>query len=407
MFSRIVFTLGARVLSAALGIFSAIIVARLLGVEGQGRYSVFLATVFLGAQFLNFGVQSANTFFVGSNKKLRHRLLSNSLLVAFFSSIIWIIFIEAFPLITGHSAFDNNFLKYISYFFLPIELLFGYFQALALGMASFRLYNSIDILRKMLFLGALVALISLDVLTLFNALVALCISSLLGVLAIGISLFERRIERPSLPVFKVTFKYGVWIYVATLMSFLILRSDLIMLNYFVGVRESGYYSIAVSLGDALYLIPTSVAAVLFSKYSNESEIMGKWISLKKTTVVLLLGLIPLCIGVFFFSRTLISTLYGEEYLNAAGALEVLIPGILFLSIATQMQSFLAGINAPFLNAFGAFLVFLLNLVLNFFFIPKYGAVGAALASTLSYAIWAVLSFYLCLRKVGQNDSRAI
>jgi O-antigen/teichoic acid export membrane protein len=77
--------------------------------------------------------------------------------------------------------------------------------------------------------------------------------------------------------------------------------------------------------------------------------------------------------------------YGSQYIPSILPLNLLIPGILALSLTKPAAVFVAyqfGLSKVNLQA--AALGLLLNLVLNLFLIPRYGILGAALASTISY-----------------------
>jgi Na+-driven multidrug efflux pump len=81
-------------------------------------------------------------------------------------------------------------------------------------------------------------------------------------------------------------------------------------------------------------------------------------------------------------------------------LQVILPGIVFMVIFRVLSGQIAGMGKPQLSiyVFGPALV--LNIILNFILIPPYGALGAAIATNISYALGAVGYWIIFARETG-------
>jgi O-antigen/teichoic acid export membrane protein len=90
-------------------------------------------------------------------------------------------------------------------------------------------------------------------------------------------------------------------------------------------------------------------------------------------------------------------LFGAQFVPAGAALLAILPGILAMSVQLILGSALSGRGRPLPVTLGAGIGLLLNVVLNLMWIPRYGIVGASLASSVSYSAVAVVVAVAFLR----------
>jgi O-antigen/teichoic acid export membrane protein len=94
---------------------------------------------------------------------------------------------------------------------------------------------------------------------------------------------------------------------------------------------------------------------------------------------------------------IITTIYGAEYINAAGALKILVWSTAIIFIGTvQTHTTRASHREGFTAAIVASSA-VLNVVLNFILIPKYSYYGAALA-TLASELFTFITHYRYMAK---------
>ena len=94
--------------------------------------------------------------------------------------------------------------------------------------------------------------------------------------------------------------------------------------------------------------------------------------------------------------------FGASFVAASPALLALLPGILAMSIQLVLGSALSGRGRPLPVTVGAALAFVVNVVLNLLWIPRYGIVGASLASSVSYAVVTLVVIVAYLRITGSR-----
>lgn len=184
-----------------------------------------------------------------------------------------------------------------------------------------------------------------------------------------------------------------------LLLFLHLRLDMFMVEAWMGPEALGHYSLSVILGETLMLATDAVAlAILPGQVANTLAEAGMR-ALRAARANLVIGA-SVATAWAIVGGTVVRLVFGAEYLPAVLPMLVLLPGMVLLG----MQR-VAG--APVLRAGrpGIMLAIYLasltcNLVLNTFWIPRWGLVGASAASTLSYTISTVLFLAWVARLAG-------
>jgi O-antigen/teichoic acid export membrane protein len=119
-----------------------------------------------------------------------------------------------------------------------------------------------------------------------------------------------------------------------------------------------------------------------------------------STRILAMGILPVVIGVSFFSKEIILFVYGADYLPSASALALLIWALFFIFINAPVGNIVATSNM--MHAFLPYAIgnTLLNIVLNLFLIPKYSFWGASFATVFTECTGFVLQLYFANRVLG-------
>jgi O-antigen/teichoic acid export membrane protein len=106
--------------------------------------------------------------------------------------------------------------------------------------------------------------------------------------------------------------------------------------------------------------------------------------------------LAMVVAVGVAAQWLIPVLYGSEFTDATTALLLLLPGFFALAIETVVMNFLAGDGSPPIVYWGPFIGLVVNLGANMYVIPRWGIDGAAVTSSVGYAVVLalVLGYYL-------------
>jgi stage V sporulation protein B len=191
----------------------------------------------------------------------------------------------------------------------------------------------------------------------------------------------------------------VRLYPGNLAQFLNYRLDVFLVAFFLTPVEVGFYVTATTLAEKLWEIPHAIRTVLLYQVAARDAKVANFTTARVSRVlVVLIG--SICLLVALVSYPLIFLLYGADYLPAAPALILLMPGIWALGIGKLLVTHLAGLGQPEVGTLGAIISLSLTFILDFLLIPRLGILGASIASSAAYSLSALVISVLFLRITG-------
>jgi O-antigen/teichoic acid export membrane protein len=191
------------------------------------------------------------------------------------------------------------------------------------------------------------------------------------------------------PVLKSLLRYGLIYSVSTVFMLLHVRIDILILARMTSMEQLGYYSLAVAIATN-WQIPFSVGGVIISKSAGSENLDVKNANIAKLLrVAFLLGLASYLI-LYFMAPVVVQVLYGIEFMPGVVLIRALLPGILLLILSNILSSRLAGDGKPQIFMYIAIPSLIINIILNFLWIPEFSALGAAYATDVSYAFQALV-----------------
>jgi O-antigen/teichoic acid export membrane protein len=398
-------TFATRILLVAAGLATSVLTARALGPEGRGLCAVAATIGTLGAQFGNLGLHASNTYYVSRDRSLLPALVGNSLLVSFAGGSFGAVAAWTAVSIWPGLAPVRGWLLVLALAGIPLGLAQMLIQNLLLGIGEVRAYNAIDVAAKIgwvCLIGLLILLRPVTPEIIVGAgMVTLAFSLVWALRHLRGHLKQRPAARLSL--FRETIRYGFKAYLAAFFAFLVLRIDLLMVQYLVGAEAAGQYSIATSMADFVRLLPVVVGTILFPELSAMPSQAERWRLARKATVLMGLLMLVVVIVAAVLAEPLVRLLYGPAFAPAVPAFVWLMPGTFFLAVEVVAVQFLnsSGFPKQVVGIWGACSV--TNISLNLWAIPRYGAVGAAVTSSASSLLVLVLVLRFIERAVRTHD----
>lgn len=166
------------------------------------------------------------------------------------------------------------------------------------------------------------------------------------------------------------------------------RIDQIMIKDMIGVESVGLYDSAVRISELWYFLPTMIVSSLFPAIINAKNTSPE-IYYKRTKKLFGLVLAITALTSLFtavFSRELILVVFGAGFIGSIGILNVYVWSNIGTSLTLVTQQMLIAENFVKISSLVVFIGMIFNVVLNIFLIPVYGAIGAAIATLISYFI---------------------
>lgn len=390
---NVIHTIFTRGLLVSMGLLSSIIITRGLGPTGKGLYALVVAAIAIGSQFGNLGLHASNTYFVAQNKRLLGFLHKNTVVISILTGTITslIIFLIHW-LKPNFFDLEHQFLPFVL-FGVIFSLLSLLLRNLMIGIQKIKVNNYIELLTKFLVTSSIVLLYILDIISVQYVLIIAILEYIIWTFYLSKKLQQFSSPKGSISVklFKKNLNYGLKAYVMGLFGFLVISSDIFLVNYYLEKEQVGFYSTAVQLATQLMMISTIVSTILLPKLSSVNNLSEKYRLNKRVINYMTVLLFFICLIGYIFADQIMVLLYGIEFLPSARIFRILLIALFFLSIESIMVQYLAAIGMPIILVFYWAVVFMINLMLNILFIPKYGEIGAAYSSLIAYGlIWVFI-----------------
>lgn len=182
-------------------------------------------------------------------------------------------------------------------------------------------------------------------------------------------------------------------------SYLIEQSDRIMIQKLDSLSAAALYSVAYTVGGLVKIITSAISNTLIPS-------LYRWLErkdfrvLNKNIITLMLGVTALVILVALAGPEVVLIFGGEEYLPAVNVIPPVAASVFFSFLYTIVA------NVEFYyekNKFAmkiSVVCAVINVVLNYMLIPKFGYVAAAYTTLFSYLVFAVghIIYVNCLLK---------
>lgn len=186
---------------------------------------------------------------------------------------------------------------------------------------------------------------------------------------------------------KNVYKTGIVTMVVMLLINVNYYIDTIMLNAISNTYHMGIYSVAVTFANMFLLIPDAFKEVLFGDSIKKDF---RKVTVINSIKISLLASIVILIGFIVFGKFMIEFLYGAEYAPSYSLTLILFIGSLFMIFFKILQPVYISHGSQKKAAIFLSISATMNIVTNYFMIPKYDSKGAAMASAVSYGVCGVL-----------------
>lgn len=370
-----------------------------LGAYNYGIWTQVKTTLIFLIPFFTFGTgQAIVKFLAGENdrNRIRDDYLS-CLFAALAASSLAAFFCFSFSDIFSVWIFGNNEFKALTRIF-AVLLVFESGNALLLEyLKTFRLMKIYfkTLLAETIFELSIIAYSIFKEYGIIGAVVSLLISRLVFVIIrtirIGASIgfaFPKFVNLRKYVSFGIPFVFSSFFF------FMLNWGNRYFINYFLGLKHVGLYSVAYFLSYTITIIAAPIGYILLPTISScvrKSEKEEAIIYLKYSLKYFFMAGIPLIFGICFLSKEILVMFSTPDFLGVREYLPALTIGIFIfqLGVIGEYVNMVFGKNTLILAVYGVLMVF--NTVLNMALIPATGAKGAALAMFLSYVCYGLFN----------------
>ena len=397
IFKNIVTLIGGQGFNLVLSGFSTILLARYLGTLRLGEFGAVYAYLGLYSWLTTFGLETILTRQVARDRERAGSILLTGVLVSsLFTLGALAIALAAAPLF----GYDRTMRSLLLIGAVDILLLAPLRLPGIIFQVDLRQWYSVSIglIRQFVWLGVLAALAYAGA-GLSTIILGRTFTALLEVALILLATYHKGfLARPwrMLPEEAMGFlRYGFPVAVSTLAVGIYHRIDQVMLHKMVNDQELGNYVATVRLAELVNLLPVAVMASLFPILSRTAMADDQFrqylrLSFRSLMAMAFAG----CMFATLFAGPIVHLTYGVKFSSGAAILAVLIWSEVPIFFGVVMANGLVAKNLqnylPLATGVGA----MVNVGLNLFLIPRWGAMGAAWATNISYTLAGMLIYLL-------------
>ena len=270
----------------------------------------------------------------------------------------------------------------------------GYF---CLGQERTSGYNFYRVLQPALFSLFLVALLFTSSRTVRVVTLLWLISNLLPIIpaintfvSAGAKLFDFGTR-----FLRAAFAFGFQSQLGSVTQFLQHRVDVLLVGYFLSIRDLGVYSVAVTIAELLWYVPYAVGPVLLPHIAGSSAEHARRVTPAFCRACLALNTL---LGLLLFSgSTLLIPILLPAFRASIPVLWLLFPGTVFATLFKILSADFTGRGCPLDAFYPALATLLLQGLAGLVVVPSYGMLGAAILVSAAYIFNSAASVWLYCR----------
>lgn len=374
-------------LSNVSSVFLGIVVARYIGSYNYGLYSTAVVVSGLFALFADFGFSELLVREASRDEKQVGPHLGSALLAYSILSVILYVVMMEYAHIAGYSDFV-----------IQLIAISGFSGFCARGwriwQALFRVHQRLDLQAKLEILAALLRALLIPLVVLFQlnvfefVVVSAVISGVVFIchILVVVRLFRLRLTTAhTLRHLIAAVPFGL----SSALFFIYSQTNILVLSFMATPDATGGFA-AVSrvliLASELPVIVFSSTLLprMFKSYYEDPEELRR--TCRSSLKYMLCSGVVLSFFLLAYGRTLILTIYGQGYLHATAALQILSVSVALRYLSTGLDAILTAIDRMRDKLIVQAVVAVINVILNILLVPMYSMNGAAISTVISDGI---------------------
>lgn len=380
-----------------------VILSRLLGAAGFGLYSAILVVPLMVIGFTQLGIKRSTIYHIGNKLLPEGNIVSALFILLIYTSTLSIVICGTVYFFSSSQSFDPLIIVLVL-LTIPLLLTNVYAGGVFLGKDEISRASVINAGPTILILVFTVVFVWILKMSVLGAFLAILVANIL-MFIYNYHVFFNEYR------YTITWKYheslmksmvklGLVNAIAVFIMQLNLRMDILMLKKLSTLEEVGFYSLAMQIAEQLWHVPYAIETIILSRSANsnnDKQVHRTVASIFR--VSLIIGVLG-GILIFFVAPPLVPLVFGKEFIPSITMIQIVLPGILFLVGFRILNSRLTGMGKPQIAIFTFLPALIINFIANLFLIPRFGGVGAAWATNISYGIGSVAFILVYSRQIG-------
>ena len=377
-----------------------VVVARCLGTEGLGRYSLVFSFFNVFSSISLLGLNAVITREGASVLERLPKLLSNAAILGTIASLLLMVVMGTLGSWLGYDEATRVALVILSIAILPATIL-KYFEATCIACERMEFIGLFTLSENILRIALSVVLlvlghgISAIMIVAVGTRILACLVYMLFVHKLGLALRWT----PDLRVLRQLVFTAPTFTLISVFAVLYSKIDIFMLSKIGEMNDVGVYGAGYRILEIAMVLPASLCLSVYPGLARASSANPETVRLlgSETLRYLLVMTLPLAVGATLLAKPIMNLLYGEAFRPASVILTVLVWTVIPYAWVRYYAYVLVAANRQKIDLCLNVIMAGVNIVLNLLLIPRYGSLGAALATTVSICVYAV-GQYIYIRR---------
>jgi O-antigen/teichoic acid export membrane protein len=390
-------SLAIRFSLVVLGAVTGVVTARALHADGRGAYAILVA---LASAAIALGGLSVEQAGIALWPGRRDAIAANAALLGPLLGGLagTVAFAVAATGLAGRRAFADPGLLAVALLAVPASTTVLFLAYVLLLRARVSTVDKATLLGSGLQCGALLVLAAAGRLTLgwviviWTACTAVPLLPMLAVARLRLRYADARLALR-------TVSLGLRYHPGSAALYLTYRLDVLILGALSTTTAVGRYTLAVTLAELVRVPTDALSRASLARQAADDLSAVAAATVRVTRASLLLAAI--CVGgLCLVAPVLVPATYGHDFAASVPALYALAPGVFALGAARQLTAYLVRLGRPMAMSSLSIAALAVNVAANLVLIPRWGIVGCALSSSVSYTLIAAVQVRMFCRATG-------
>lgn len=398
-------------LDGALALATGALIARALGPDGRGAFSLFVVSAAFGQLLLGLGAGNAAIYYLNKRELALRDIVSAMHVIVIAAAALTAGVVAVIAPFAADDAFGDGVAPWLLIAAVPLMLHMNLMRLTLQALSRFVDLGIATVGQQAIMLALVGALFASDEATSQRVVLSLiaasaCVSAY-GLLRVGVrNIDPAQIARPRLPVLRTLARFGVQGEAGNVLQLLNYRLDQYILRAFTGLSAVGIYAVSASMTEGIFILANAVALVLMPRLTSGSDEDVAWmtpVATRNTVMMAAAGAVVLALA----APLLLPAIFGDRFEDSVRPLWWLLPGTVALTGSKVLTSYIFSQGRPLVNTGITCVSLVVTLVADFALIPAFGVEGAAAASSLAYTAHLGAALFAYHRISGRSPLDAL
>lgn len=373
----------------AINLGTGILLRNELGEANSGQFGLFIGALVLFNTILNFGFNGSAIFYAKKKPEKLSLYLTTNFIITGFSIIVILLALFIFSFYFKFQSDSLRIVFVVCYIIYAFSLIY---RSFLLGMDENLFMQKVDLGTRIIYGIFMLILYYYDIMSVFSIILFMTLEYLVFTWfahsRANIKIWPLQWD---MNFFKENILFNGKNYLAGVLYMLLLKGDQFIIKAFYNNYQVGVYGIGGTIVENMFMITGIIVTMYIPKLLENNDYLLIINKSKKMLVLIFVISIGLAGLIYIFAPFLYQMYYNKVNFEGYNSLRVLMIGFVSLSlfILNYYIYFSVRLKKSLLIILALGVV--LNLSLNYIYLPQYGIIASAWASSICYTLVAILS----------------